>query len=175
MAWEVTHGEQAHRVEVQDLGDGRWRATIDGEAIELNLSRPERGLVLFDDGPSRRQAWMARTADGWEITVDRVVHSLGVMDERRKALLALAEAAGGTGSETIATSMPGKIVTLLVAVGDVVEPGQGIVVVEAMKMENELKASRAGTVSAIHVEPGQAVEGGTTLVEIAPPDEEQAS
>ena len=60
--------------------------------------------------------------------------------------------------------MPGKVVTLLVKPGDVVRAGDGIVVVEAMKMENELKASVAGTVKEIRTEEGKAVNGGDVLV-----------
>jgi pyruvate carboxylase subunit B len=63
--------------------------------------------------------------------------------------------------------MPGLVVRIHVAVGDAVVAGQGLVAMEAMKMENELKAAGAGTVRAILVEPGQAVEKGTVLVELA--------
>ncbi len=64
--------------------------------------------------------------------------------------------------------MPGKVVALLVAEGDVVEAGQGVIVVEAMKMENELKAAAAGTVASIEVAVGAAVQGGAALVVIEP-------
>jgi biotin carboxyl carrier protein len=60
--------------------------------------------------------------------------------------------------------MPGKIVRLLVAVGDQVAARQGLVVVEAMKMENELRASRDGRVKEVHVVEGAAVEAGRLLV-----------
>jgi biotin carboxyl carrier protein len=59
--------------------------------------------------------------------------------------------------------MPGKILRTLVAAGSPVEAGQGLVVMEAMKMENELRAPRAGTVRAVHVQEGQTVETGTLL------------
>jgi biotin carboxyl carrier protein len=62
--------------------------------------------------------------------------------------------------------MPGMIVRLHVKVGDQVEAGQPVVVMEAMKMENELRAQAAGTVKAIHAQPGKAVEKGTVLVEL---------
>ena len=62
--------------------------------------------------------------------------------------------------------MPGKIVTVLVTVGDTVEKDQGVLVVEAMKMENELRAAAAGVVQEIRVQPGQAVETGEILARI---------
>ena len=63
--------------------------------------------------------------------------------------------------------MPGLIVRVSVAAGDSVQAGQGLVVMEAMKMENELRAHGAGTVKAVHVEAGKAVEKGTVLVEFS--------
>ena len=64
------------------------------------------------------------------------------------------------------SQMPGKVVRVLVAAGDEIAAGQGIVVVEAMKMENEIAASKAGTVASIDVEEGQAVESGAVLAVI---------
>jgi biotin carboxyl carrier protein len=66
--------------------------------------------------------------------------------------------------------MPGRVVKLLVAVGDTVQAGQPVVVVEAMKMENELCAETDGTVKEILVEPGLTVDGGAALVRLAPSD-----
>ena len=67
--------------------------------------------------------------------------------------------------------MPGLVVRVEVAVGQRVEPGAGLVVVEAMKMENELRAPRAGVVREVHVAAGQAVERGAPLVTLASPDQ----
>jgi pyruvate carboxylase subunit B len=63
--------------------------------------------------------------------------------------------------------MPGRVVAVLAREGEEVAAGQGIVVLEAMKMENEILADRAGTIRALFVQPGQAVEGGDPLFEIA--------
>jgi pyruvate carboxylase subunit B len=61
--------------------------------------------------------------------------------------------------------MPGLVLRVQVAAGQTVRPGQGVVIVEAMKMENELKSDGGGIVSRVHVEPGQAVEKGAVLIE----------
>jgi biotin carboxyl carrier protein len=71
-----------------------------------------------------------------------------------------------SGPEVVRTPMPGKLVKLLVKVGDAVTAGQGVAVVEAMKMENELKAGRAGKVSAITASEGQPLEAQAAIVEI---------
>jgi len=70
------------------------------------------------------------------------------------------------GPDEVVTQMPGRVVRLLVAEGDEVEAGQGIVVVEAMKMENEIVAGKAGKVVSVRVEPGRTVEGGAVLAVI---------
>ena len=75
-------------------------------------------------------------------------------------------AAGGAGRAVIVAPMPGKVVRVLVAVGDQVEAGAGIVVVEAMKMQNELKAPRSGRVSAIQAQENDSVVAGATLAVI---------
>ena len=67
--------------------------------------------------------------------------------------------------------MPGLVVKVEVAEGDAVHPGQGLLIVEAMKMENELKAEAAGFVARIHVGPGEAVEKDQVLIDFAAPDE----
>ena len=79
---------------------------------------------------------------------------------------ALGSRGGGAAEGTVLSPMPGRVLKVLVAEGDVVEPGAALVVVEAMKMENELVSQRAGTVRKVHVAPGQNVESGARLVEV---------
>ena len=76
------------------------------------------------------------------------------------------DAAGGQGRAAILAPMPGKVVRILVAAGDAVEAGQGIIVVEAMKMQNEMKAPRAGRVAAIHAKENDSVVAGAVLAVI---------
>ena len=71
------------------------------------------------------------------------------------------------GERVVKSPMPGRVVKVLVAKGDAVEVGQGLVVLEAMKMENEVRAKAAGTVAEVHVTPGAAVEGNAKLVTLA--------
>ena len=84
-------------------------------------------------------------------------------ERRLKAITRKAEA-GVEGRQVIAAPMPSKVVRLLVGVGDQVGPGDGVIVVEAMKMENELRAMGSGTVQEIRVKEGEAVGGGHVLV-----------
>lgn len=87
------------------------------------------------------------------------------LDERTRSIRDLSAAnAGPSGPAPIIAPMPGLIVRVNVSVGDRVEAGQGLVVMEAMKMENELRATAAGTVKSVEVTPGTAVEKGALLV-----------
>ena len=88
-------------------------------------------------------------------------HRLRLLDER--ALRQRARAGAGEGEREVRAVMPGKVVAILVEVGAAVERGQGLLVIEAMKMENEIAAPRAGTIRELRVVPGQAVEPGEIL------------
>ncbi len=87
--------------------------------------------------------------------------------ERMRALeAALGKKAGAGGDGVVTSPMPGRVLKVLVSEGDDVAMGQALIVVEAMKMENELLADRAGVVKKVFVTPGQTVEGGAKLIEI---------
>jgi biotin carboxyl carrier protein len=120
---------------------------VDGQIVDLWMegAPPEVGVV------ARGQRFYAR-----------------VESERDRALAsALGGAKAGAGAGLVTSPMPGRVLKLLVAEGDDVEQGAALVVVEAMKMENELVAPRAGKIAKVFVSAGQTVEGGAKLVEIA--------
>jgi biotin carboxyl carrier protein len=73
----------------------------------------------------------------------------------------------GSGAGTITASMPGRVVKILVEPGDKVQQGQGVLILEAMKMENEIKAPKDGVVSSISVREGESVESGAMMAEIS--------
>ena len=101
----------------------------------------------------------------YSLWVDGYRFDAEALDERTRQIRDVSAAsAAPTGPAPIVAPMPGLVVRVRVAVGDRVEAGQGVVVMEAMKMENELRATAAGVVKSIEVEPGTAVEKGTLLV-----------
>ncbi len=154
------------RVDVALDGD---TATVAGETVAAAVAEVEGTSVrLVTIGGAqhrvvaRRQGARGRYAiwiDGWRFDVE-------ALDERTRAIRELSAAqAGPAGPAPVVAPMPGLIVRVQVAAGDAVRAGQGIVVMEAMKMENELRAPADGTVRAIHAVPGTAVEKGAVLVE----------
>jgi biotin carboxyl carrier protein len=162
MKYEVTPGGGLREVEVSRERDGRYRVVVDGKVHLVDLSRPTpEAFQMLIDGASWEAGAVARDGE-WLVEVMGLTTAVQVVDPRRKALRVSAGAAGGT----VNTQMPGRVVRLLVAVGDAVQKGQPLLVVEAMKMENELRAPVAGTVAEVFVAEGQAVESGARLVRI---------
>lgn len=144
------------------------RVLVDGREVEAHLSpvagTPLRHLLL--DTNSLTLA-MERLGGGrWQIQFHGSRHELEVVDERTRHIRSLTGDSGAhRGPTHLKAPMPGLVARVLVAPGQVVPAGQGLVVLEAMKMENELRASAPGTVRTIAVAAGQAVEKGQLLVE----------
>ncbi|HSH74238.1 MAG TPA: biotin/lipoyl-containing protein [Longimicrobiales bacterium] len=168
MRYEVTIGERVFEVEL-----GADGAFVDGRAVEASLEHahgsPVRGLVV-----GRRTFRMLATRDRrgrWRVHLARGVVEAEVLDERTRAIRQMAGAgAAPAGPRPIVAPMPGMVVRVEVSEGDQVAEGQGIVIVEAMKMENELRSGAAGVVTRVHVREGDAVEKDQVLVDLAPPE-----
>jgi biotin carboxyl carrier protein len=147
------------REECIEISTGRFRLG-DGPEREASVVTPQPGVysVLLDG-----RSYQARVEEG-VVTVNGFRYEIEVRDPRRWSR----QSRGGmhAGAQNIKASMPGKVVRVLVAVGDAVEAGQGIVVVEAMKMQNEMKAPRAGKVIGIAAKVGATVTAGEVLASI---------
>ena len=133
-------------------------AEVEGTPVRMLTVGHEVHRIVVRPGPSRGR---------YTLWVDGFRHEVEALDERMRAIRELAGAtAGPAGPAPLLAPMPGMVVRVQVQVGDVVVPGQGLVVMEAMKMENELRASAAATVKAVIVQPGTAVEKGALLIEL---------
>jgi biotin carboxyl carrier protein len=107
---------------------------------------------------------------GFDVLVAGRSFHLESVDERTKLLAGSADPVA-SGPQTVEAEMPGKVVKIAAAVGDVVEEGQGLVIIEAMKMENEIRSPIDGRVTEMTVSEGQTVEPGTTLFVVEPVEE----
>jgi biotin carboxyl carrier protein len=143
--------------------DCRFR--IGGEAErQAQVETPEPGVYsILIEGRSY-DAFVTESPAGLEISIDGHRFAVTVRDPRQWSR----DGSGGSGggAQSITSPMPGKVVRVLVAAGDDVQAGQGIVVVEAMKMQNEMKASRSGKVLAISAKEGATVAAGDVLATI---------
>jgi pyruvate carboxylase subunit B len=149
--------------------------TVDGEGVRAELQRVGGTNVrsLIVDGVSHRLVARRGGSGGWEIHLGGRSHAAEAVDERTRAIREMTGKGGKhSGPRPLKAPMPGLVVKVEVAEGESVLPGQGLVIVEAMKMENELKAEAGGRVSKVRVEPGQAVEKDQVLVEFDAPDGE---
>jgi pyruvate carboxylase subunit B len=158
---------------------------IDGEAVAVNgrnynvdaVSMGAGNMSLLIDGtvsyayvvsgflhPSQHHV---ETGKPFQINVDSHIHDVVVDDQRSVLLKTLQKSqVRSTGPAEIIAPMPGLVAKILVSTGEGVKQGQGIIILEAMKMENEIRTTQAGSVNEILVQPGQAVEKGEILVKI---------
>ena len=168
-----------HRFAVELAGSEREIAVekIDGARVRVTHAGRTRvyEAVRVASGP-RASTWSLVPEGGGKqalVDIDGIAPDLNVTVDNRTVPLKLTSARAKVAGRAVAppkaaassvqSPMPGKVVKLLVAVGDEVKAGQGVVVVEAMKMENELKSPRDGKVKAISVKEGQPVEAGQSL------------
>jgi biotin carboxyl carrier protein len=147
-------------------GSGKVTVKIDGRAHALDVSFQEPGtLNLLLDGEVRT-AVVDDRGDTLVVHIDGVAIAVEIADERRLRMRQGASGASAEGKQTLTAPMPGKVVKVLAAVGAQVKAGQGLVIIEAMKMENELKSPKDGTVLEVAVKEGQAVEAGQKLLSV---------
>jgi biotin carboxyl carrier protein len=167
-----------------------WELSLDGRILNVDVTASAgRWSVLIGppppdgfggaSGETGAQSTLAGPARSYEVAVERrsngerIVYVNGlavpvsVVDPRERLVRRRGSASADTGPRSIVSPMPGRIVKVLVREGDAVTAHQGLVVVEAMKMENELRAPRAGTVSAVKVVEGMSVEARAVLVTLA--------
>ena len=184
MTFDVEAGGERRTIEVQRAGAG-WAVMVDGRTMRASVSRSGVHWSLLYGGaddtaagetgsgeigsaesiapcsyeavlePAHRSDQLVRI-NGHAVRVSFVEHA------RRSGAGAGSSIASGT--KDVVAPMPGRIVKVLVKAGDRVTGGQGLVVVEAMKMENELRAPRDGTVAAVRVSEGMSVEANAVLV-----------
>jgi pyruvate carboxylase subunit B len=160
---QIRIGDASFDIEKTESG---YRVNGDEVAVQAGAVGPA-SLHLLIDGVSRVVTIEQPGGGHFQATINGRVIDGSVRDARALLL----ERYGMTnGAEvvdrTIRAPMPGLVVRVLVETGDDVEAGQGVVVLEAMKMENELKAPAAGTIGAIHAKPGKAVGKNELLVEV---------
>jgi biotin carboxyl carrier protein len=168
MTFEVEVQGRTRTVAIESVGaagpeGGHFRVTLDGVCQDVHVRATDLGLFLTHqaDGRSVDLALTGRPSGEWLLQFPHVTVS-AVVDARR------VRRGGGpptaVGEQRVMAPMPGRVVRVLVKAGDEVAARQGLVVVEAMKMENELASPRAGRVKEVAIALGQSVESGRLLV-----------
>lgn len=164
MIYEVTLADKTYRVELTQAGE-RWKCMLDGRELPVDVVYGQNGVLsLLLDGKSYE---VKQEIVGTETNVV-VGHQRFVASVRDPRSFRSRSRTGASeqGVMKIKAPMPGKVVRVLAGVGTPVEAGQSVLVIEAMKMQNELKAPKSGIVKKINVAEGAAVEAGQALAEV---------
>jgi biotin carboxyl carrier protein len=161
MTYDVIIDGKSHRLELSRTG-GAWQCKLDGREVRIDavLARPDV-LSLLMDGKAY-EIKRERTATDVHLWIGNSRHAVELHDPRS---LRSRQASSGddSGPRKLVAPMPGKVVRVLVAEQTAVQAGQGVVVVEAMKMQNEIKSPKGGMVQRLLVREGAAVNAGDVL------------
>jgi biotin carboxyl carrier protein len=166
MAFVAKLGEQTYTVEIEETGKGLYRVSVDGNEFFVDGKKTGRtNYSLIVDNRSF-EIEVDNAEDEYRVLVDGRNYHVNLVDERRVRVGGVQSDLQLQGRQRVSVPMPGKVIEVLVSEGDSVEKGQGLVIVEAMKMENEVRSPITGEVKEIKVKPGDAVEGGAVLIVI---------
>jgi biotin carboxyl carrier protein len=156
------------RIGLREIGESQYEVTIGGVTVHVDAVRSGRTIYsIIEDGKQFEAVVDERGAHGFDVLVGGRSFHLESVDERTR-LLAGSAAATVSGPQTVTADMPGKVANVNAAVGDRVYEGQGVVVVEAMKMENEIPSPIDGVIAEIAVGAGDTVEAGAKLFVVEP-------
>ena len=144
--------------------DGHYVVTVGDQACAVDARQTAPGIYSLLVGGASYVAGVVDRDGACVVDVGGETHEILVEAQARWIIRTRGGAAGGAHGQTLTAPLPGKITHVAVRPGDRVQAGDTLVVIEAMKMENEFKASAAGTVAEVRVQPGQAVNPGDVLV-----------
>jgi biotin carboxyl carrier protein len=163
--YSVVIGERTLRVSVRRDGDAVFVRVDDGEEMVADFRQLHGALYALTLGAERLEVAASSSAGQALVVLNGLEYAAEVMDEAHARLASVAGGrGGGHGRVELKAPMPGLLVRVLCAVGDEVQAGQPLAVLQAMKMENELALARGGRVARINVEAGQTVEQNQVLV-----------
>ena len=145
-------------------GDGRYRLTIGGEVWDVDARPSAQGITSLLIGGVSYVADVTDRDGACVVEVAGETYVIDVEEEARHIIRTRGGAAGGDGSQVLKSPMPGRITQVVVHPGDRVNQGDTLLVIEAMKMQNEVKAGAGGVVAEVRVQVGQAVNVGEVLM-----------
>lgn len=160
MTYDIAIDGKSYRLELNHV-EGRWSCRVDGREVEVDAVLARSNVLSLRLGNKAYEVKCERVAGDIHIWVGSQRFAAEVRDPR--SLRARSRVADARGAKKLTAPMPGKVVRILLDPGSVVEAGAGILVVEAMKMQNEVKSPKKGTIQKILVAEGTAVNAGDVL------------
>ncbi|MCU0667761.1 MAG: biotin/lipoyl-binding protein [Myxococcota bacterium] len=172
MNYEVSEKKgETKTVGLSELSDSQYEVTIDGATVLVDTVKSGKSAIysIIENGRQFEVVIDEQGANGFDVLVGGQLFHLQALDERSKLLTATAKPVA-TGPQRVDSEMPGKVVKISAPLGTAVTEGQGVLILEAMKMENEIKSPIEGIVTEVAVVDGQTVESGALLFVVTPPD-----
>ena len=163
MNYIATIGDREVKIKVEEVGVARYKVTIDGKEHLVDAHQVQDSVWSVLYGTGSFEVDVQGKDDEHEVLIEGDCYKFSLMNEQRRALIREG-GKGAAGKALITSPMPGKVVKLLVSEGEEVKAEQGVIVVEAMKMENEMKSAIPGKVKEIFVKEGEVVESGAKLL-----------
>lgn len=160
MIYEITTGGKSHRLELDRVENG-WSCQLDGREVPVDAVLARTNVLSLRIGNHAFEVKCERVGSETHFWVGSQRFAVEVRDPR--SLRARTRAGDEQGPKKLTAPMPGKVVRILVAQGTEIAAGAGVVVVEAMKMQNEVKSPKKGLIQKILVSPGAAVNAGDVL------------
>ncbi len=155
------HRDQHLTLELHRTGNGRFQVAVNGQPHDVEAALLDPSTLYLVVGGRARTARIARVGQTYHVGLDGDVYVL-----TPEAGGATAGGPGALASPQVVAPMPGKVLQVLAREGQQVAAGDGLLILEAMKMENRIVAEAAAVVRKIHVSEGQMVDGGALLLEL---------
>ncbi len=159
-------GKREEQVKVRQTGPGIYEVEVRGRVHVVDAFKHDNGTLSLIVDTSSYTAMLDQRGPVVNVRIEDSVFPMEILDEKRLRMRRVSGRFTAEGRQTVVSPMPGRVAKVLVKVGDEVKEGQGLVVVEAMKMENEMKSPKDGKVVELPVREGQAVEGNAKLCDI---------
>ena len=164
MAYIININDRSFKVRVEEIEIAKYRILLDDKEYIIDAHKTERDVFSIITNGRSFEVDLNDKGEYYEVLIDGNYFKIYASDEKKRFLKDNRRGGLAVGKQIISAPMPGKVAKMLVKVGEKVKIGDGIVVIEAMKMENELKSPIDGEVKEINVEEGIAVDKGTKLV-----------
>ncbi|RIL06568.1 MAG: acetyl-CoA carboxylase biotin carboxyl carrier protein subunit [Proteobacteria bacterium] len=176
MNYEVTEKKgDTKTVGLVEISEGQFEITIDGRTVHVDAAKSGKTIYsILEDGKQFEVIIDDNGGHGFDVLVGGQLFHLEARDERARLLASTAKVVV-SGPQRVEAEMPGKVVKIVSPVGTAVAEGQGVIILEAMKMENEIKSPFEGTITDLGVSEGQTVESGALLFVVTPPEKPEGA
>ena len=164
MAFIAKLGDQTYTVDIEEVGRSLYRIAVDGNEFLVDGKQTGQNNYSLIINHRSFEVDVDTSEEEYRVLVDGRSYHIHLVDERRVRLGGFQTGIQLQGKQEVTVPMAGNVIAVLVAEGDRVDKGQGLVIVEAMKMENEVRSPIDAEIKEVRVKTGQSVEAGETLM-----------